>query len=73
MSLFDGKTFSGWKVPKGDIGQWNTFKITMKGDHLSVELNGKAVVDGPLPGVASRGPIGLQHHGSKDENVLETR
>jgi len=48
-----------------DIGQWNTFEITMKGDRLWVELNGKLVIkNAQLPGIPSRGPIALQHHGS---------
>jgi hypothetical protein len=49
-----------------DIGQWNTFEITMRGDRLSVVLNGKQVLqNAQLPGIPSRGRIGLQHHGSK--------
>jgi hypothetical protein len=48
-----------------DIGQWNTFEITMKGDRLSVVLNGVQVIENAqLPGVAATGPIALQHHGS---------
>jgi hypothetical protein len=48
-----------------DIGQWNTFEITMRGDRLSVVLNGKKVIEkAQLPGIPERGPIGLQHHGS---------
>ena len=51
-----------------DIGQWNTFEITMKGDRLSVKLNGKQVLlNAQLPGIASRGPIAMQHHGGKDK------
>ncbi|MCC5940707.1 MAG: DUF1080 domain-containing protein [Balneolaceae bacterium] len=46
------------------IGEWNTFEITMKGDHLTVVLNGHTVIeDTQLPGVPESGPIGLQHHG----------
>jgi len=49
-----------------NIGEWNTFKITMKGDHLTVELNDIAVIENALlPGIAEKGPIGLQHHGDK--------
>jgi len=59
------------------IGEWNTFHIIMKGDKVTVFLNGERVVDnvalenwpdydGPIPG---RGPIELQHHG----NPLEFR
>jgi hypothetical protein len=52
-----------------DIGQWNTFEITMKGDRLSVKLNGKQVIENAqLPGIPARGPIALQHHGSKSND-----
>ena len=45
-------------------GQWNRFVITMKGDRLTVELNGKVVLENAqLPGVKPRGPIALQNHG----------
>ena len=53
-------------------GEWNTFKIVMRGDKVTIHLNGKLVVDDvplenyfergqPLP---QRGPIELQHHGN---------
>jgi hypothetical protein len=55
------------------IGEWNTFHIIMKGDKVTVFLNGEKVVDDaplanywakgkPLP---ATGPIELQHHGDK--------
>jgi len=51
------------------IGEWNEFVITMKDDHLSVELNGHLVIENAqLPDVPESGPIALQHHGSMDEN-----
>ena len=54
-------------------GEWNTFHILMKGDKVTVFLNGQKVVDDaplanywehgkPLP---EKGPIELQHHGDK--------
>lgn len=50
------------------VGQWNRFIITMKGDRLTVVLNGKTVIDkAQLPGVAPSGPIALQHHGQAIE------
>ena len=53
-----------------NIGEWNTFKITMKGDRMTVELNGIVVIKNALlPGIPDRGPIGLQHHGSKENGV----
>ncbi len=55
------------------LGEWNTFRIIMKGDNVTVYLNGELVVDNkplanywekgkPLP---ATGPIELQHHGDK--------
>jgi Domain of Unknown Function (DUF1080) len=60
-------------VADNPVGQWNTFRILMKGDQVTVYLNGKLVVDHtplenywergkPLP---ARGPIELQHHGDR--------
>jgi hypothetical protein len=50
------------------IGQWNTFHILMKGDRLTVKLNGQLVLDkAQLPGVPARGPIALQHHGGRQD------
>ncbi len=52
------------------VGEWNAFLITMKGDHLTVELNGEKVLDNAeLPGVAEKGPIALQHHGGYDSKT----
>ncbi|MCA9285145.1 MAG: DUF1080 domain-containing protein, partial [Phycisphaerales bacterium] len=49
-------------------GQWNRFLITMKGDQLTVVLNGRTVIENAvLPGVPAEGPIGLQHHGDPIE------
>ncbi len=49
-----------------NIGEWNTFKITLQNDFLTVELNGITVIEGAyLPGLPASGPIGLQHHGDK--------
>ena len=49
------------------VGEWNSFHITMKGDHLTVVLNGKTVLDhAQLPEIPERGPIALQHHGGYD-------
>jgi hypothetical protein len=55
------------------IGEWNRFRITMKGDVVSVWLNGEHVVDNvplenywdPTKTLPSRGPIELQHHGDE--------
>jgi hypothetical protein len=47
------------------VGEWNVFEITVRGDRVNVVLNGTLVIDqARLPGMAARGPVGLQHHGS---------
>jgi hypothetical protein len=72
----DTKYSAGQKpLVKADkpVGEWNTFHIIMKGEKVTVFLNGKKVVDDcplanywdkgkPLP---ATGPIELQHHGDK--------
>lgn len=48
------------------VGQWNRFEITLRGDRLTVFLNGKKVIDNAqLPGIPPKGRIGFQHHGGK--------
>ncbi|MBI4602475.1 MAG: DUF1080 domain-containing protein [Planctomycetes bacterium] len=48
------------------VGEWNRFEITVRGDRVSVVLNGKKVIDeARLPGLPASGPVGLQHHGGK--------
>ncbi|WLD11974.1 3-keto-disaccharide hydrolase [Planctellipticum variicoloris] len=50
------------------VGQWNRFLITMRGDRLTVRLNGELVIENAqLPGVQPRGPLALQHHGDAIE------
>jgi hypothetical protein len=49
------------------VGEWNHFDITLKGDRLTVVLNGVTVIENAqLPGIPERGPISLQHHGGYD-------
>jgi len=77
-----GGLFNNQKNPRNPIkkadkpvGEWNTFRIIMKGDKVSVWLNSVLVVDNvtmenywqrgqPLP---PKGPIELQHHGNPIE------
>jgi hypothetical protein len=50
------------------VGDWNRFEITMKGESVSVVLNGETVIENcRLPGVPKEGPIALQHHGDPIE------
>jgi hypothetical protein len=75
--LWNNPGGSKGKVPlkKADnpVGEWNTFRIVMKGDNATIWLNGILVVDDaplanywekgqPLP---ATGPIELQHHGDE--------
>jgi hypothetical protein len=63
------------------VGEWNSFVITMKGDRLTVVLNGKTVIENAqLPGVPERGKLALQHHGgikdgvhTRDSSVVQFR
>ena len=51
-----------------NIGKWNAFEITMKGNRLTVVLNGEKVIDAAeLPGVPAKGRLALQHHGGKKD------
>jgi hypothetical protein len=47
-------------------GEWNQMTITMKGDRVTVVLNGEEVIsNAALPEVPAEGPVGFQHeHGS---------
>ena len=52
------------------VGEWNEMKITMKGETVSVILNGETVLDqSRMPGVGNKGPIVLQHHGGYNEKT----
>jgi len=63
-----------WPLVKADkpIGEWNSTRITMKGDRVTVVLNGQVVVnDAPLANyfqkgqpLPARGPIQIQTHGA---------
>ena len=53
-----------------NIGEWNAFKITVKGNVVNVELNGHLVIENAaLPGMPDKGAIALQHHGRKVNGV----
>ena len=46
------------------FGEWNTFLVTLTGDHMTVDNNGERVINAAeLPALPKTGPIGLQHHG----------
>jgi Domain of Unknown Function (DUF1080) len=53
-----------------DIGQWNTFEVTVQGSTVTVVLNGKTVIEKiTLPELPAEGPLGLQHHGGVKDGV----
>ena len=55
------------------VGQWNQFEISVRGNNVSVKLNGKAVLPGVnIPGIPARGPLGLQHHGGMSKDGVWT-
>ena len=46
------------------VGEWNRMMITVKGQTVSVSLNGETVIENAtLNEMPAEGPIGLQHHG----------
>lgn len=60
------------KVADNAVGEWNTFRILMEGDQVTVHLNGELVTDKvvlenywdrSLP-IFEKGPIELQAHGT---------
>jgi len=72
--LFNNKKHPNKPLRRADkpVGQWNRLRIIVRGDRVTVYLNGVLVVDNvpmenywdrskPLP---RRGPIELQHHGN---------
>jgi 3-keto-disaccharide hydrolase len=71
----DPKSIGKMPLKKADkpVGEWNTFRIIMKGENVTVYLNGELVVDNkPLAPykafndkLPEKGPIELQHHGDK--------
>jgi Domain of Unknown Function (DUF1080) len=47
-----------------NIGEWNTFEITVIADRVTVVLNGgKVIGNARIPGLPGKGAIGFQHHG----------
>ncbi|MCW5555797.1 MAG: DUF1080 domain-containing protein [Verrucomicrobiae bacterium] len=48
------------------VGEWNHFEITVRGNTVSVILNGKNVLPGAtIPDLPRRGRLALQHHGAE--------
>ncbi len=48
------------------VGEWNHFEITVRGQTVTVALNGRTVIErAQLADLPARGRLALQHHGSK--------
>jgi hypothetical protein len=48
------------------VGEWNSMEVTMRGDRLTVVLNGQRVIENAqLPGVPASGRLAFQHHGGR--------
>ena len=77
-----GGLFNNQKNPRNPVknadkpvGEWNSFRIVMRGEAVSVWLNGELVVDNVVMDnywdrskpIAAEGPIELQHHGNPIE------
>jgi len=55
-------------IADNNIGEWNTFRIEMVGDRLTIDLNGLRIIENAeLPGIPEKGAIALQHHGRKKD------
>jgi hypothetical protein len=71
----DPKSVGKMPLVKADkpVGEWNTFRIVMKGPNVTIHLNDKLVIDNqPLAPykafnetLPEKGPIELQYHGDK--------
>ena len=71
----DPKSIGKTPLVKADkpVGEWNTFRIVMKGDRVTVRLNDKLVVDNAVLApykpysdkLPESGPIELQYHGDR--------
>lgn len=46
--------------------EWNTYRVTCKGDHIRIEVNGVLVTD-YHDSTDAEGYIGIQHHGEKGQ------
>ncbi|MCX7886754.1 MAG: DUF1080 domain-containing protein [Verrucomicrobiae bacterium] len=50
------------------VGEWNRFHIIVRGQTVTVLLNGVTVIDNAtIPGMPAQGRIGLQHHGNRNK------
>ena len=56
-----------------NIGEWNTFDVTVQGNTVMLVHNGKIVIPKwTLPDLPAEGSIGLQHHGGPKGRTATT-
>lgn len=63
----DKKSIAAFRKRAGDTFQrdgWNKYRITCKGDHITIEVNGVITSD-VRDDTDAEGFIGIQHHGEK--------
>jgi putative heme-binding domain-containing protein len=58
----DKRAFTPRRRADRPLGQWNRMSLLVRGDRVTVSLNGEEVIVGAaIPGLPARGPIGFQH------------
>lgn len=65
----DKESEAAFRERAGDTfkrSDWNTYRITCKGDHLKVEVNGVVTTE-INDNTDASGAIGIQHHGEKGQ------
>ena len=65
----DEKSVAAFRERAGDAfkrNDWNTYRITCKGDSITIEVNG-VVTSQVTDDMDSSGVIGIQHHGEKGQ------
>ena len=65
----DDESVKAFRDRAGDAfkrNDWNTYRITCKGDHIKIEVNGVVTTD-VHDAMDSEGPIAIQHHGEKGQ------
>jgi Domain of Unknown Function (DUF1080) len=60
-------------LAKGTGGKWNRFRVALKGEQLSVFVNGKKIEDKKLTDVPAKGPITLAPDGAAEFMSLFAR
>jgi hypothetical protein len=70
-----GKAFIARNGDAGSLKRdgWNKMRITARGDHLVIQLNGKTVVDVHDATFAGPGSVGIQVHQGKAFDGMEVR